>query len=677
MSLRQTIVFSLLLSSLLLVLPAARAATQTNIQQPVISARVVNVLKIDGLLFKDLNKNGKLDVYEDWRRPIEERVNDLVAQMTVEEKAGLMVGPTLPMGPGGSVSEQPGYGSNPFNPGGPITLNTPGTTDAINRRHIRQFINRVNDAPGTMVAWLNAVQEIAEGSRLGTPVLFVTNPRNHYGARAAFGMIEAGNAFSQWPGTLGLAAMRDTALVEEFGRIAAQEYVSVGIRGAYHPTADVATEPRWNRFRETFGEDAKLTAEIITALVRGFQGEKLGPHSVALTTKHFPGAGPADDGMDAHFEYGKNQVYPGRNLEYHLLPWKAAIAAGTAMIMPYYAVPKGLTGEDVGMAYNKEIITDLLRNKLGYQGVVNSDTGISTGMPWGVETLSVNDRYKKAIEAGVDRIGGDATPEIIVELVKSGGLTEARIDESARRILRVYFGLGIFENPYANPDEAERTIRKKEFQEKADLAQRKSIVLLKNKNEILPLKKGVRMYVEGIDTAVAAQYGYVSTSNPDEADVCIVNVSATGGGRPGGGRPGAGRGGGGRPGRGGAGGGRPGGGNQPVDLTLPAARLSPIRALMQRKPVIIVMQFDSPYVIPELAGESAALLATFGVTDQALFDVLTGKFNPTGKLPFELPSSMEAVRDQLEDLPYDSKAPLFKFGAGLSYPGRTSGSDRP
>jgi beta-glucosidase len=330
------------------------------------------------------------------------------------------------------------------------------------------------------------------------------------------------------------------------------------------------------------------------------------------------------------------------------------------------------------MAYNKEIITDLLRNKLGYTGVVNSDTGISTGMPWGVENLSVKDRYKKAIEAGVDRIGGDATPEIIVELVKGGGLTEARVDESARRILRVYFSLGIFENPYANPDEAARTIRKKEFQEKADLAQRKSIVLLKNAKDILPLKKGVRMYVEGLDASVAAQYGYASTNNPDDADVCIVRVSATSGGRPGGGRgtgsvrPGAGG-----PGGGFAGGGRPGGGAQPVDLTIPAARLTPIRTLMQKKPTIIVMQFDSPYVIPELANESAALLATFGASDEALFDVLMGKFNPTGKLPFELPSSVDAVREQLEDVPYDSKAPLFKFGSGLSYPSGISRSNHP
>ena len=495
--------------------------------QPVLGARVVEILRVDGALFKDLDKNGKLDPYEDWRRPVAERVDDLVSRMTLEEKAGLMVGPSLPMGPGGAVSEQPVYGKNPFS-GGPVAMVSPGTTDALYKRHIVQFINREDREPRTMATWTNAVQQLAEGRRLGTPVLFVTNPRNHYGAPASFGIAEAGSAFSQWPGTLGLAATRDAALVEEFASIAAREYVSVGIRGAYHPTADVATEPRWGRFRETFGEDANLTAEMVTAVIRGFQGPELGPASVALTTKHFPGAGPASGGQDAHFAWGKNQVYPGHNLEYHLIPWKAAIRAGTAMIMPYYAVPSGITGEAVGMAYNKEIVTKLLRGDLGYTGVVNSDTGITTGMPWGVEALTLKERYQKAIEAGVDRLGGDSTPEIIVELVKDGALAEPRIDESARRILRVFFALGLFENPYANPDEAARTVRKAEFQQKADLAQRKSIVLLKNAGHLLPLKKGLRMYVADVDPVVAARYGYVSTGSPEDADVCILRVSAAG-----------------------------------------------------------------------------------------------------------------------------------------------------
>ena len=614
--------------------------------QPVLGARVVDILRVDGALFKDLDKNGTLDPYEDWRRPVAERVDDLVSRMTLEEKAGLMVGPSLPMGPGGTVSEQPVYGRNPFS-GGPVAMVSPGTTDALYKRHIVQFINREDREPKTMATWTNAVQQLAEGRRLGTPVLFVTNPRNHYGAPASFGIAEAGSAFSQWPGTLGLAATRDPALVEEFASIAAREYVSVGIRGAYHPTADVATEPRWGRFRETFGEDANLTAELITAVIRGFQGPELGPASVALTTKHFPGAGPASGGQDAHFAWGKNQVYPGRNLEYHLLPWKAAIRAGTAMIMPYYAVPTGISGEAVGMAYNKEIVTKLLRGDLGYTGVVNSDTGITTGMPWGVEALSLKERYQKAIEAGVDRLGGDSTPEIIVELVKDGALAESRIDESARRILRVLFALGLFENPYANPDEAARTVRKAEFQQKADLAQRKSIVLLKNAGHLLPLKKGLRMYVADVDPVVAARYGYVSTGSPEDADVCILRVTA---------------------GRGGFGPRAGGAGGAPIDLTLPEATLARVRGVMRQKPTIVVLHLDNPLVVPELATEASALLATFGVSDEALFDVLAGKFAPAGKLPFEMPSSMEAVGAQLEDVPGDSKAPLFAIGSGLTYP---------
>jgi beta-glucosidase len=627
--------------------PAEDAAARRP--QPVIGARVVEVLHADGLLFKDLNKSGALDPYEDWRLSVAERVDDLVARMTLEEKAGLMVGPSLPMGPGGSVREEPVFGVNPF-AGGPPAMVSPGTTDAIAKRHIVQFINRENAEPRTMAAWTNAVQQVAEGRRLGTPVLFVTNPRNHYGARATFGIAEASSAFSQWPGTLGLAATRDAALVEEFARIAAQEYVSVGIRGAYHPTADVATEPRWGRFRETFGEDARLAAEMIGAVVRGFQGMELGPASVAVTTKHFPGAGPASEGQDAHFPWGRNQVYPGRNLEYHLLPWKAAIREGTAMIMPYYAVPKGITSQELGMAYNPDIVTGLLRGKLGYTGVVNSDTGVTTGMPWGVESLSLEDRYRKAIEAGVDRLGGDATPEIVVELVKKGSLPEARVDESARRILRVLFALGLFENPYTSPETAARTVRRVDFQQRADLAQRKSIVLLKNASGILPLRKGARMYVEGVDPVVAARYGYVSTGSLEDADVAILRVSS---------------------GSGSLGPGLRARGAVPIDLTLPAETLAHAREVARRKPTVVALHMDNPLVVPELARECGALLATFGVSDEALLDVLTGRHAPTGRLPFEMPSSMEAVRAQLEDVPHDSKDPLFPIGSGLGYaPGR-------
>ena len=165
---------------------------------------------VDGFLFKDLNKNGRLDAYEDWRRPVEERVSDLVSQMTLEEKAGLMVGPSLEMGPGGSLSEQAIYRSNPFTGGSP-QLYSPATSEAIRRRHVRQFINRSNADPRTMATWSNAVQAVAEGSRLGIAAFFVTNPRNHLSGAAQFGVNETAGTLSQWPGTLGLAATRDPA----------------------------------------------------------------------------------------------------------------------------------------------------------------------------------------------------------------------------------------------------------------------------------------------------------------------------------------------------------------------------------------------------------------------------------------------------------------------------------
>ena len=631
--------------------------------QPHLGFRSVKILDAGDLRFKDLNKNGSLDAYEDWRRPIDDRVTNLLSLMTLEEKAGLMVGPTLPMGPDGALSEGRDAAPNTF--GG--SSGAVGTSEALFKRHIRQFINRVNTQPRTMAAWLNRVQELAESTRLGIPAFFVTNPRNHLGGEGRLGIDEATGSFSQWPGTLGLAATGDTALVEEFASIAAREYVAVGIRGAYHPQADLATEPRWGRVSGTLGEDADTASRLVAALVRGFQGGALGPRSVAVTVKHFPGGGPASEGQDSHYVYGKNQAYPGNNFRYHLRPFEAAIAAGTAAMMPYYSIPKGITKEEVGMAYNTEIVTDLLRGKLWFRGIVNSDSGITTNMAWGVESLTVAQRYKKAIDAGTDLIGNDATPEYIVDLVRQQQLTETRIDQSVRRILRVRLALGIFENPYADPDAAAATVRKPEFQQRADLAQRRSIVLLKNAKSLLPLQPAHKIYLEGLDAAVASRLGYTVVNRPDEADICVLRIvpgRRAGGRGTGRGRPGPGR---------GIGGFDTGG--EPIVLTLPDELLAPVRATMRLKPTVVAIHLDRPYVIPELAREAAALIATFGVTDEALFDVISGAFAPTGTLPFELPASMEGVRAQKEDVPYDSRNPLFAYGAGLSYGRRTSPMD--
>ena len=345
--------------------------------------------------------------------------------------------------------------------------------------------------------------------------------------------------FSQWPDPLGMAATRDVDLVERFGDIARQEYRAIGIRSALHPMADLATEPRWPRIAGTFGEEADLAASMTAAYIRGFQGEAVGPESVACMVKHFPGGGPQKDGLDPHFAYGKEQVYPGDNFDYHLPPFEAAFEAGVEQVMPYYGIPMDQTSENVGMAYNREIVTDLLREKYGFDGVVCSDwmiaeTNKSFGLfkvldatAWGVEHLSVPGRYAKAIEAGVDQFGGQYSPQHIIKLVHDGVLPESRIDESARSLLRIKFELGLFDNPYVDETRVTERVGTPEFRAAGLEAQRRSVVLLKNgelgEGKALPVNRRMRLYIENLAPEIVADYGDV-VDTPQGADLAILRL---------------------------------------------------------------------------------------------------------------------------------------------------------
>lgn len=602
--------------------------------QPQLEARSAPILEIDGYQFKDLNQNGVLDPYEDWRLPVETRVENLLSLMTLEEKAGLMMHPGIGMGADGSLDEN----TNWF---------TPPTTDSIVNKKIVHFNSWSSYDAEAFAIWNNNLQALAESTRLGIPITLSTDPRNHYQHDNQPEYTLSARSFSLWPETTGLAATRDVALVEQFARIIAQEYVATGFRTALHPQIDLATEPRWGRINGTFGEDAELTAAMGVAYIRGLQGDELGPTSVVAMTKHFPGGGPQWDGRDAHNVWGQEQVYPGNNFEYHLIPFKAAIEAGTAAIMPYYGIPVGQTSEDVGMSFNKEIITDLLRNKLGYDGVVCTDWGITSTMPWGMQYNSPRERYKKAIDAGVDQFGHGREPELIVDLVNSGELSEERINISCRRLLKQKFQLSLFENPYVDPEYAKVFVGNAEFQAVADLAQRKSIVLLKNGevrgSKILPLARDIKLYVENVDPDVAGQYGKVVT-HLEDADVAILRVNTpfeTGPGFMGMIHLG--------------------------NLGFHGEELEHIRSIITTKPTIVSVYLDRPAILTKIVDDTAALMGNFGASDAALLDVIFGAFTPTGKLPFELPSSMDAVETQLEDVPHDSENPLFEFGFGLTY----------
>ncbi len=596
--------------------------------------------------FRDLNKNGKLDVYEDIKQPIDARINDLLKQMTLEEKAGMMFINGARINDDGSIEDKPGKGMFAF---------APNALMLVKEKKMNHFNLWAIPSVEMLAKWYNAMQRYAQDStRLGIPITIASDPRNHF-TDNIFAM--SGKTFSQWCEPLGLAAIGDEKLTREFADDARQEYVAVGIRESLHPQVDLATEPRWPRIAGTFGEDANLSAKMTTAYILGFQGEKLGSTSVATMTKHFPGGGPQFEGLDPHFPFQKGQVYPGNNFKYHLIPFEAAFAAHTAAIMPYYGVPMDDAHEHVGFSYNKGIITGLLRNQYHFDGVVCTDWGLVTdthlgnvvwpARAWGEEKLSAEERVEKIIDAGVDQFGGENIPETVVQLVKEGKISEARIDSSVRRLLRVKFELGLFDNPYVDEAKATQIVGNPKFVKAAETSQRRAMTLLKNDYKLLPLKPGsLKIYVQNIDPKVAAEYGTV-VDKPQGADIAILRLKTPW---------------------------------YPVQTDIPMAQMfhhgdldfkgtqkDSILQLMDAVPTIVDIYLDRPAVIPEISAKAKGLLADFGASDAAVLDVVFGKYKPGGHLPIELPSSMEAVRDQKEDVPYDSKKPLYKFGFGLSY----------
>lgn len=644
--------------------------------QPTLGHRSAKLLTVNGLSFKDLNKNGKLDKYEDWRLPTEQRVQDLIARMTIEEKVGFMLISTSRLA--GDASFQQGAPKAEITSGfneedlvqnmnmftrkplpAPMMM-AAGTTKGVMQNQLRHFILRANTSAKIMADWSNNLQALCESSRLGIPAIVASNPRNHITADASIGLSVGTTVFSKWPGELGLAAMRDLKLTREFADIARQEWSAVGLRKGYQYMADLATEPRWQRIEGTFGEDADLAANMTREMVLGFQGPKLGPTSVGLTTKHFPGGGPQVEGQDPHFDWGKDQHYPGNMFDYHLKPFQAAIDAGTSAIMPYYAKPIGTKYEEVAFAYNKAIIKDLLRDKMGFQGIINSDTGPIEMMPWGVEKLSILERYQKAIDCGVDLFSGTGDPALLLETVKKGLVSEKRINESIARLLREKFLLGLFENPYVDPEVAQKTVGKPEFQQRADLAMRKSIVLLRNSAKLLPLAPKTKVYMESYfdngrtkepitvmkPTANAGNLEFVATK--EEADVVVLWLMPSGGSLF-------------------------SSNGSPIELQLSKNKVdvAHVNDLTSKKPTVLLINYTSPWIIDEIDNPNLkTVLATFGTTTDAVLDILSGKFNPTGKMPFTTPISRQAVLDNQSDVPGHMKPKgyaLFTFGDGLSY----------
>ena len=710
----------------------------------------VKILTVDGLAFKDLNKNGQLDVYEDWRLTPEERANDLATQLSVEEIAGLMLYSAHQSIPGASK----GFGASTYNgkPYDESGAKPYDLSDAQRKFLTEDFVRHVLvtkvESPEVAARWNNNVQALTESIGHGIPANNSSDPRHGTAADAEYNF-GSGGQISLWPGSLGLAATFDPAVVEQFGEIASKEYRALGIATALSPQVDMATEPRWSRVSGTFGEDPDLSADMARAYVDGFQTSKgdkeikdgWGYESVNAMVKHWPGGGPGEAGRDAHYGYGKYAVYPGKNIEQQKIPFTEGafkLNGPTGMasaVMPYYTISVGQSpdGNDIANSYNRYLITDLLREKYGFDGVVCTDwmitadvTGVSKfeGKCWGAENLSVEQRHYEILKAGVDQFGGNNDKQPVIMAYKMWkdefGTKSARerFEQSAVRLLVNIFRTGLFENPYLDPEESQRIVGNPEYMQAGYDAQLKSIVMLKNKDNVLPLKsKRLKAYVPKrfvkgvadwwgnkaedrweypVSPEVVGKY-FELTENPDEADFALVFIESPNGGtgysdedvRAG------------------------GNGYVPISLqygtyTATTARAVSIaggdtfedfdnrsykdktvtasnsddarmvreaREAIGDKPLILSVKCFKPCVLAEVEPYADAIVVDFETQAQAVLDIVTGKAEPNGLLPMQFPRDMLTVEAQFEDVPrdmipyVDSEGNAYDFAFGMNWDG--------
>lgn len=634
----------------------AAAPATAHGRQPTIESRSVPVITVEGRQFRDRDRSGTLTPYEDWRLSPEDRAADLVGRMSLEQQAGLMVHGTLPTA------------NSPIGSG--IEYDLAALTPILVDRHVTTFITRLSAAPGTIAEQHNRVQELAEAQPLGVPVLVSTDPRNGFSVTGGQTVARVGT--TAMPDFPGMAAAGDPRLTERLADIVRREYRAMGIQMSLSPQADIATEPRWTRINGTFGSDPQTASAHVEAYVEGMQDgdDGLRRSSVATVTKHWVGYGAQENGYDSHYYYGRYATFPGDRFADHIVPFEGAFAAGTSGIMPTYSILKDLEYqgqqlEQVGAGFNEFLLQDLLREQYGFDGVILSDWGITgncpveclenrppaffvgpwgAGMPWGVEDLTVTERFAESIGAGVDQIGGSNDPSHVVTAVEQGLLTAERVADAARRILVQKFELGLFEDPYVDPAAAERTAGNPRFTRVGDAAQARSLTLLTNEDRTLPIRKRTvqEVYLHGIAPEVAQARGLTVVADPADADLALVRLFD------------------------------PQGGADLTDLSFTGAEADYAAfsaAVDSGVTTVALPKLDRPLVLTNVVDRADAVLANYGVSDEVLLETIFGERRPGGALPFELPSSDAAVEAQLEDVPDDSADPLFERGHGLRYRG--------
>lgn len=709
----------------------------------------VQLLTVDGYAFKDLNRNGTLDCYEDWRRPCIERAADLAAQLSVEEMSGLMLysaHQAVPMAKGSTWQTAHYDGLAYEESGAAVSSLTDEQKAFLKNDHLRAVLMTKVESAYVAAQWNNGMQAFVEGLGFGIPVNTSSDPRHEKKAVAEFNA-GAGGQISLWPSALGLAATFDPEVVRAFADIASQEYRALGIATALSPQADIGTEPRWWRYNGTFGEDPQLVTDMTRAWCEGFQttpGQGWGSQSVNAMVKHWYGYGAGEGGRDSHFASGKFAVFPGHNLAVHKRPFAEGafrLQGGTQMasaVMPTYSIlwQQDPGGENVGGSYCSWLINEQLRKGQGYDGVVCTDWSITgnhtamdyrgEGKPWGMEGLTVAERHYRILQAGVDQFGGNNDAKPVMEAYRLWAVdygeqsARERFELSARRLLMNMFRVGLFENPYVDPEQSARTVGCAEFTARGYEAQLKSVVMVKNRNlspdpssvgrGVLPEISRAKVFVpRRHDAAVPSVWGGMSeekidypinldmvseyydvTDHPEEADfaLCLIDEPSISTGYE-------------------------EGAYVPVslqynDYTATEARAESLaggdplemsanrsyrgktvhtrnhdhltmvqrtRETMGTKPVVVVVEVTKPLVLAEVEPLADAILISFGVQHRALLDIISGRAEPSGLLPMQLPADMQTVETQQEDVSHDmrcltdSEGHTYDFAFGMNWKG--------
>jgi beta-glucosidase len=620
-------------------------------------------------------------------RDYSKQVETLLRQMTMEEKAGQMTQLTLAM----VVN---GHDQN-------IEIDPAKLQKAIGKYGVGSILNVYDQAlpPDKWQDIITQIQKAAKKTRLGIPVI--------YGIDSIHGAnyIQGSTLFPQ---ETGMAATWNPELMKRAAEISAMETRAAGIPWSFSPVLDIGRQPLWPRFWETFGEDPYLAKVMGVAFVRGMEGADVASQAhVAVSLKHYMGYSLPLNGRD------RTSAWIPENYlrEYFLPPFAAAVQAGAHTVMVNSGDINGVPAHA-----NHHLLTDILRDELGFQGFVVSDWADIKRLvrDWRVAATE-KDATRIAVMAGIDMsmVPSDYSfPDLLVSLVKEGAVPQSRIDEAVRRILRVKFELGLFDNPMPKADWKSR-IGVPESRQAALQAAQESMTLLKNTNDLLPLSRNRRMLVTGptADSMISMSNGWTYVwqgSEPSlypkdrptvrqaiEAKLGPTNITYVPGTRitrrpntPSNSTP----------------------TNIEEEVDIPAAVAAALNADVvvlclgegsycetpgsisdltlgepqlklaeaieaTGKPVVIVLVEGRPRIINRLVDKAGAILMAYNPSNeggQAVADALFGDINPSAKLPFTYPRSVNGL------LTYDHRAfetegqhsairPQFEFGYGLSY----------